>query len=92
MMVVPWSLLYEHGLQRLLHRPGEALLPPLLWAGLVGGVLPAAMALHHLVERPARTAMRAHGLPFSRRGRARPRPEGDEPAFAPLSSADAPAA
>lgn len=30
------------------------------------GVVPAAMVLHHLVERPAREIMRRHGVPFAR--------------------------
>ena len=83
MMVMPWSVIYENSAQRLLHLPAGGLLPAPVWAGLVLGVLPAAMALHHLVERPARTWMRARGAPFTGRGRGAPRPEGAEPAFLP---------
>ena len=82
--VMPWNVVYENGVRKLLHLADDALLPFPVWLGLMAGVLPAAMALHHLVERPARAAMRAHGVPFTRRDRRpRMRPEGEEPAFAP---------
>ena len=86
MMVMPWEVVYENGLGRLLHLPDKALLPPLAWMGLVAGLLPAAMVLHHLVERPAREIMRRRGPPFSRRGRAIAPPEGVEPAFRPVDA------
>jgi peptidoglycan/LPS O-acetylase OafA/YrhL len=66
MVCIPWQLVFEHGAKRLLGLPGETL-PPLLWAVLFVGVVPAAMVVHHLVERPAREAMRRHGVPFMRR-------------------------
>ncbi|MHB8284740.1 MAG: hypothetical protein ACYDD1_08690 [Caulobacteraceae bacterium] len=84
MMVMPWEVVYENGLGRLFHLPEKAVLSPLAWTGLVAGLLPAAMVLHHLVERPAREIMRKGGPPFSRRGRAVARPEGVEPAFRPV--------
>jgi peptidoglycan/LPS O-acetylase OafA/YrhL len=66
MVCIPWQLVFEHGARTVLHLSGDAL-PPWLWVGLVVGVVPAAMVLHHLVERPAREVMRRHGIPFARR-------------------------
>lgn len=65
MVCIPWQLVFEHGVRKVFSLPGDTL-PPLLWAMLYLGVVPAAMALHHLVERPAREAMRRHGVPFAR--------------------------
>jgi peptidoglycan/LPS O-acetylase OafA/YrhL len=59
MVCFPWELVATHGLQRLFDLP-EGGLPPALWAVLVLGVVPVAMLAHHLVERPARTAMRRY--------------------------------
>jgi peptidoglycan/LPS O-acetylase OafA/YrhL len=67
MVCIPWQLVFEHGAKTLLHISGDTL-PPWLWGFLFVGVVPAAMVLHHLVERPAREAMRRHGVPFRRRG------------------------
>ena len=66
MVCIPWQLVFEHGARKLLRLSGETL-PPLLWTVLSVGGVPAAMAVHHLVERPAREAMRRHGVPFMRR-------------------------
>ena len=66
MVCIPWQLVFEHSVRKILSLPGNAL-PPVLWAALYIGVVPAAMVLHHLVERPAREAMRRHGVPFARR-------------------------
>jgi peptidoglycan/LPS O-acetylase OafA/YrhL len=66
MIAVPWGLAFDKGLHRLLHLPGETLTPAMWWLQYLGA-LPAAIVLHHLVERPAREAMRRWGAPFSRR-------------------------
>jgi peptidoglycan/LPS O-acetylase OafA/YrhL len=63
MVCIPWQLLFEHGVRRALHLNGDTLPAP-LWALLFIGIVPAAMIVHHLVERPAREAMRRHGAPF----------------------------
>jgi peptidoglycan/LPS O-acetylase OafA/YrhL len=65
MVCIPWELVFERGARKLLHLSGETLPLP-LWLMLYIGVVPAAMVLHHLVERPAREAMRRHGIPFMR--------------------------
>ena len=84
MVCIPWELLFGHGAAKALHLQGE-ILPPLAWAAMVVGVVPVAMIVHHLVERPAREAMRRSGVPFLNRSRATPRGELEEPAFAPVS-------
>jgi len=66
MIAVPWGLAFDKGVHRLLHIPGETLTPA-IWGLQYLGVIPVAIALHHLVERPARDAMRRRGAPFSRR-------------------------
>jgi peptidoglycan/LPS O-acetylase OafA/YrhL len=66
MVSVPWGLAFDKGVHRLLHLPGETLTPA-IWCLQYLGVIPAAMVLHHLVERPAREAMRRRGAPFGRR-------------------------
>jgi peptidoglycan/LPS O-acetylase OafA/YrhL len=66
MVSVPWGVAFDKGVHRLFHMPGEALTPPLWWFQYLG-VIPAAIVLHHLVERPARAAMRRRGAPFGRR-------------------------
>jgi peptidoglycan/LPS O-acetylase OafA/YrhL len=64
MVCIPWQLVSTQGLQKVLHLdPGH--LPVGLWLGIVAGVVPAAMLLHHLVERPARQLMR--NLTFHRK-------------------------
>lgn len=65
MVCIPWLLVFGHGAKTIFRISGEAL-PPVLWAILIVGVIPAAMVVHHLVERPAREAMRRHGVPFMR--------------------------
>lgn len=67
MVCIPWQLVFEKAAYRL-HRGGEGSLSPVLWFIELLGVIPAAMAVHHLVERPAREAMRRR-LGASRRGR-----------------------
>jgi peptidoglycan/LPS O-acetylase OafA/YrhL len=70
MVCIPWQLVYVNGVQKALNL-GDAPLPFPVWLGLVVGVVPAAAAAHHLVERPARAAMRAwadRGFGFAARG------------------------
>ena len=56
MVAIPWKMLVMSGAQKLLHLSGG--LPTPLWALYFAGVIPVAMVAHHLVERPAREAMR----------------------------------
>ena len=58
MVCIPWSLVFTKAAQKLMHL-GDGVLPWPLWALMLVGVVPAAMLAHHLVERPARSAMRA---------------------------------
>jgi peptidoglycan/LPS O-acetylase OafA/YrhL len=70
MVCIPWQLVYVNAAEKLLHLDGQPL-PFVVWLGLVAGVVPVAMAGHHLVERPCRTAMRAwadRGFSFAARG------------------------
>ncbi|MDI7774777.1 acyltransferase [Asticcacaulis sp. EMRT-3] len=57
MICIPWQLVYVEGLQRVTNINPDAM-PIWLWAGLVAGVIPAAIVLHHLIELPARHYMR----------------------------------
>lgn len=63
MICIPWQLVFGRAIHRL---PGVAdgALPLILWLVQYAGVIPVAMGFHHLVERPAREAMRRHGVPF----------------------------
>jgi peptidoglycan/LPS O-acetylase OafA/YrhL len=65
MVCIPWQLAFDKMAHRLLHLSGDSLPAP-LWAVQFLGVIPAAMVVHHLVERPARDAMRRRGIPFLR--------------------------
>ena len=68
MVCIPWSLVFVNAAQKLLHVSAGPLPWP-LWAVMFVGVVPAAMLCHHLVERPARAAMRgweAAGFPWRR--------------------------
>lgn len=65
MVCIPWELVFSRVAQRLVPSAGETMPWP-LWAVMFVGVVPAAMVLHHLVERPAREIMRRHGVPFAR--------------------------
>jgi peptidoglycan/LPS O-acetylase OafA/YrhL len=58
MVCIPWRMIVTRGAQKLLHLT-EGPLPLVLWLFLFLGVTPVAMLTHHLVERPARSAMRA---------------------------------
>ena len=75
MVCIPWQLAFSKAATRLLGA-GEHL-PLGLWLIQFGGVVAAAILVHHLVERPARVWMRLHD-PF-RRGR--------EPATVPFTAA-----
>jgi peptidoglycan/LPS O-acetylase OafA/YrhL len=63
MVCIPWKLLVANGAHKLLHLQGD-ILPLPVWLAMLGGVIPAAMIAHHLVERPARAAMRRRGVPL----------------------------
>jgi peptidoglycan/LPS O-acetylase OafA/YrhL len=62
MISVPWGVAFDKGVNWLLHRPDEVLSPQ-MWAIAYLGVIPAAILLHHLVEKPAREALRRRGAP-----------------------------
>ena len=68
MVCIPWQLVFEKAVHRV-PAIGDGALPPLIWLAEFVGVIPVAMAVHHLVERPAREAMRRSGVPFARRQR-----------------------
>jgi len=57
MICIPWQLVSTQGLHKLLHLDPDHL-PAVVWLALVAGVVPAGMAMHHLIERPARRLMR----------------------------------
>jgi len=65
MISVPWGVTFDKGVHWLFHLPGQTLAPSIWWLQYLG-VMPAAIMLHHLVERPARNAMRRRGAPFAR--------------------------
>lgn len=56
MVCVPWKLLAINGLARL--NGGSEYLPWWMWAPAVLAIVPLAGLTHHLIERPARSAMR----------------------------------
>ncbi|CAN5835939.1 acyltransferase [soil metagenome] len=58
MVCIPWELAFSKVARAALNLP-EGLLPWPVWSVMFVGVIPAAMVVHHLVERPARNAMRA---------------------------------
>ena len=66
MVCIPWQLVFDKVSHRLFGLADGAL-PLSLWLVQIVGVVPAAMIVHHLVERPAREIMRRHGVPFVRR-------------------------
>ncbi|HEY5071166.1 MAG TPA: acyltransferase [Caulobacteraceae bacterium] len=67
MVCVPWQLAFENAAHKLFGLSGQGL-PLALWLVLIVGIIPAAMAVHHLIERPARVAMRRHRWWLGRRG------------------------
>ncbi len=58
MVCVPWKIVFVNVAQKALHLP-DGPMPWTLWMVMLMGVTPIAMIAHHLVERPARNAMRA---------------------------------
>lgn len=64
MVCIPWQLVFTEGLQKVAHVDPEHM-PLAVWAVMLAGVVPAAMVMHHLVERPARDLMRK--VSFKRR-------------------------
>ncbi len=61
MIKAPWELLFGNLVKRGLHLADGAAWPLWAWLALVLGALPVAALGHHLVERPARTALRRLG-------------------------------
>ena len=57
MVCIPWRLAVLGVAGKVLHL-GSGPLPWPWWLAMTAGLLPAAMLAHHLVERPARSAMR----------------------------------
>ena len=57
MVCIPWLLVMTNGVRVALHVPAEPL-PLVFGVLLVAGVLPVAALAHHLIELPARKAMR----------------------------------
>jgi len=73
MTCFPWLLVYTKATERLFGL-GESL-PLAWWLPLLVGVVPVAAVMHHLVERPARTALRRwadRGFPLPKRAAAHP--------------------
>lgn len=60
MVCIPWQIVFERVAHRL---PGldAGSLPLPVWLVEYFGVIPVAIVVHHLVERPARDAMRRYG-------------------------------
>lgn len=58
MVCVPWKIVFVNAASRILDLPTEKL-PLSVWLIFIAALVPLAAALHHLVERPARTRMRA---------------------------------
>jgi peptidoglycan/LPS O-acetylase OafA/YrhL len=60
MVCIPWSLLFTHLAPRVLHISSERL-PTAAWLFFVAMIVPIAAASYHLIEKPARNAMRDWG-------------------------------
>jgi peptidoglycan/LPS O-acetylase OafA/YrhL len=58
MVCVPWEIVFVNGAARALGLPDEKL-PLWLWIVFVLGVIPLAAASYHLIEKPAREAMKS---------------------------------
>ena len=58
MVCVPWKLLFVNAALKFGGFEGEVL-PLWLWLVFLVSVIPVAAVAHHLVERPARNAMKA---------------------------------
>ncbi len=70
MVAIPWQLAFTKGAAKLVGAAPDHL-PTGIWLVQLFGVIPAAMVVHHLVERPFRGWMRSHD-PFSARGKSVP--------------------
>ena len=57
MICMPWQLVVTEGLQKVAGIDPEHM-PIAIWLIMTVGVVPAAMVMHHLIERPARNLMR----------------------------------
>jgi peptidoglycan/LPS O-acetylase OafA/YrhL len=57
MVCIPWEVLFVNLSAKILHLPGKQLPLP-LWVIFIMTLVPIAAAAHHLVERPARQAMK----------------------------------
>jgi len=60
MLHVPWTLAYDRAAHWAFHLEGQAL-PLRLWLFSLLGLQISALALHGLIERPARSFLRRHG-------------------------------
>ncbi len=58
MVCVPWEIVFVNGAAKALGLPDEKL-PLWLWIVFVLGVIPLAAASYHLIEKPAREAMKS---------------------------------
>lgn len=67
MVCVPWKLLAINGLARL--NGGSEHLPWWMWMAAVLAIVPLAGLTHHLIERPARSAMRRWAEQRASKGR-----------------------
>ena len=68
MLAIPWSLVFVNAAAKL--TGGGERLSPGLWLVMIAGLIPLSAATYHLVERPARSAMRRMqpptGIPHTR--------------------------
>ncbi len=71
MICIPWSLLFMNVMTRLLHTQTKQLPLP-VWILMVLAVPVLASAAHHLIERPARRAMRLWPIALRPRDESRP--------------------
>lgn len=72
MVCVPWKLVAINGLARL--NGGSEHLPWWMWVPAVLAIVPLAGLAHHLIERPARTAMRRWAERRASKGRSQIQP------------------
>lgn len=61
MVCIPWQLAFSKAAAKVFGLEGE-LLPSWLWLVQLSGLLAAAIAVHHAIERPARAWMRRRAL------------------------------
>jgi peptidoglycan/LPS O-acetylase OafA/YrhL len=65
MICVPWKIVAVNLASKVLDLPSEHL-PLWAWLGIVAAITPLAMLSYHLVEKPAREAMKRHAARRSR--------------------------